>query len=94
MERSYEDLSRRALIKLGHNYDADNDGSLRTYLEEHEDSYEGVRPVERVIERTDEMRAALSESSGIIKKAALDQMDKLLDKMVNGLNTMLDSAAK
>ena len=93
-QRSYEDLSRRALVQLGHDYDAETDNALQTYLGEHDDSYEGIRPVEKVIEKTDEMKEMLSKTSINAKQIMRNQMDKLLDKMVNGLNTMLDSAAK
>ena len=52
--KTYEDLSRRALIQLGHEYDELNDNRLQKFLTHNEDLYEGIRPVERIIDGCDQ----------------------------------------
>lgn len=53
--KTYEDLSRRALIQLGHEYDELNDNRLQKFLTHNEELYEGIRPVERIIDGCDQV---------------------------------------
>ena len=52
--KTYEDLSRRALIQLGHEYDELNGNRLQKFLNHNEDLYECIRPVERIIDGCDQ----------------------------------------
>lgn len=73
MSKCYEDLSRRGLIHLGHDFDADNGGALQHYLAEHADEYENIRPVEAVIERADQIVETVSVPVRAIKEAVMDK---------------------
>ena len=70
MSKTYEDLSRKGLIKLGHDFDRDNDGALQHYLAEHGDNYQNIRPVESVIERVDQIVETVSAPIRRVKKSA------------------------
>ena len=87
MGKRYEDLSRRALIKLGGDFDSENDAALLQYLTENGDKYEGVRPVEKVIARVDQVKDALCGSSSSIKQVINKEADKVLDTVIDALST-------
>lgn len=90
MARGYEDLSRRALIKLGKDYDQVNDAALLQYLTDHNGEYEGIRPVEKMIARVDQVKDTISDSSSIIKKTLADEADKVLDTVINTLSEVAE----
>ena len=85
MSRSYEDLSRRALVQLGKDYDADNNAHLLGYLQENDPKYEGIRPVEKVIQRTDEVKQVMSEAGITVKNVVMRQVDKVLDCVIDAV---------
>ena len=71
--KSYEDLSRRALIKLSQDFDMDNDDALLRYLdkklEENPNTYESIRITERVIVVAD-------KTATEVKRIGEDVIDK------------------
>ena len=71
--KSYEDLSRRALIKLSKDFDMDNDDALLHYLdkklEENPNTYESIRIPERVIVVAD-------KTATEVKRIGEDVIDK------------------
>ena len=67
MGKNYEDLSRRGLIKLDHDFDKQNNGALSKYLAKHEDEYEDIRPVEKVIDCCDTAVASIKRSISCVK---------------------------
>ncbi len=71
--KSYEDLSRRALIKLSQDFDMDNDDALLRYLdkklEENPNTYESIRIPERVIVVAD-------KTATEVKRIGEDVIDK------------------
>lgn len=71
--KSYEDLSRRALIKLNKDFDMDNDDALLRYLdkklEENPNTYESIRIPERVIVVAD-------KTATEVKRIGEDVIDK------------------
>lgn len=69
MSKTYEDLSRRALVKLDHDYDRASKGALSKYLSEHEDEYENIRPVEKVVNCYDTVVSTVSRSVKAVKKS-------------------------
>ena len=83
MAKRYEDLSRRALIQLGTDFDKDNDAELLAYLSEKSDDYEGIRPVEKVIARVDELKDVACGSASIVKATLMKEADKMLDTTMN-----------
>lgn len=94
MAKTYEDISRRGLIKLGHDFDQVNDAALQRYLAENSEQYENIRPAEKVIVRADQIgdtmkeaagkiRTAMSGSGGIVKKIIIKEADKLLDTVID-----------
>lgn len=74
MAKGYEDLSRRALIQLGKNYDQENDAALLQYLTEHSDEYENIRSVEKVIQRADQLKSTVTESADVVKKTFYNEL--------------------
>lgn len=90
MARSYEDLSRRGLIKLNKDFDQDNEEMLLHYLMENEDSYEGIRPVESVIDRIDKVSDAFSESKGGIKRFVTNGVNNLIDSVIDAISGVSD----
>lgn len=90
MSKCYEDLSRRGLIRLGHDFDEDHGGALQHYLAEHGDEYENIRPVETVIERADQIVETVSGPMRTIKNAF---MNKDCKKVVTTVfDTVVDNA--
>lgn len=85
MSRSYEDLSRMALVQLGKDYDVDNNAHLLGYLRENDQKYEGIRPVEKVIQRTDEIKQVMSDAGVTVKNVVMRQVDKVLDCVIDAV---------
>ncbi len=83
MSKNYEDLSRRALIQLDHDFDAENDEALLKYLAERENEYENIRFVEKVTVRVDKLTDTAKESFNKIKDACFDEADKFVDKAIS-----------
>ena len=94
MKSSYEDLSRRALIKLAHDYDAENNNSLQDYLDGNKESYEEIRPLEIIIDKVDSVKNIIGASSSKLAKTAFDTIDKTLDAVVNSMGMVLDLGTK
>lgn len=90
MSKSYEDLSRRGLIKLSHDFDQENNGALLQYLAEHGDEYENIRPVEKVVERTDQIIQTVSTTTKGIREALADRDTKDITMAV--LDCVIDNA--
>lgn len=96
MSRGYEDLSRRALIKLGHDFDQAHDGELMRYLAEHNADYEGIRPVEALVQRTDQLVETVSNSrfgiKTIVDAAAHTAVNKIADLAVENADKIIGIA--
>ena len=90
MSQGYEDLSRRALIKLGKDYDQASDAALLQYLTNHNGEYEGIRPVEKAIARVDQVKDTISGSTSIVKKTLAREADRVLDTVINTLAEVAD----
>lgn len=97
MARGYEDLSRRALIKLGHDFDQEHDGELMRYLAEHNAEYEGIRPVEALVQRTDQVVETISNSrfgiKAIVDTAAHKAVNKIADIVIENADTLIGTAS-
>ena len=94
MAKGYEDLSRRALIKLGKDFDQENDAALMQYLAEHSNEYENIRFVEKCMVKADTIAQSLKGSKSIIKDVLISQSDKIIDTVVNAVVTVADDAEK
>lgn len=94
MAKGYEDLSRRALIKLGKDFDQENDAALMQYLAEHGNEYENIRFVEKCMVKADTIAQSLKGSKSIIKDVLISQSDKIIDTVVNAVVTVADDAEK
>lgn len=92
MSRGYEDLSRRGLIKLNRDFDQDNDTVLLQYLAEHDAMYEGIRPVEKVINKVDNVVDTVKDSKGIIKATVVKESNKFLDAIIDTITGSADIA--
>lgn len=96
MAKGYEDLSRRALIKLGHDYDQAHNGELMLYLTEHSDEYEGIRPVECLVQRTDQIvetiHNSVSKFKPIIDTAAHKVVNKVADTAIENADKIICAA--
>ena len=83
MSKAYEDLSRRGLIKLNHDFDQENDGVLQQYLADHVDEYENIRPVEAVVNRVDQIVETVSGRAFCMKKAAGRKGGKIVEAVID-----------
>lgn len=92
MSRSYEDLSRRGLIKLNKDFDQENDAILLQYLAEHDDEYEGIRFTEKIISKVDDVASSVKDSKNIVKKIVLKESNKFLDAVINAISGSADIA--
>lgn len=90
MAKRYEDLSRRALIRLGRDYDQISDAALLQYLSEHSDEYENIRPVEKVIDRVDQIRDTVFGSRSTIKQTFAKEADRILDSVIDALSSTVN----
>lgn len=92
MGKHYKDLSRRGLIQLGTDFDAENDGALLEYLTENGDKYEDIRPIESIIDRADQVSEIIGNSGRKIM-AVLDGNNEgdLLDKVIDTISNIADS---
>lgn len=81
----YRNLSRRALIKLNNDYDVENQNALKTFLNEHSDEYEMIRPIEKVTEKTDELTEVVSAKFNEFKDKAMDKIDTLFDSTISSV---------
>lgn len=85
MARGYEDLSRRALIQLGKDYDQENDAALMQFLADHDEEYEGIRFSEKVIVKADNLSAKLKDSSSVIKKVLVKEGERIVDSVIDAI---------
>lgn len=94
MAKSYEDLSRRALIDLNKRYDGDNQAALMCYLEETDPEvhYEGIRPIESMVDKIDQISATVAENGSALKEAAIKAAEGTLDKVINTLGDIISGA--
>ena len=88
--KTYQDLSRRALIKLNSNFDSENNNALLNYLnaqiENDLNYYEGIRISERVIVCGDKIGAE-------VKKSIENMIENGSEAISNALNKFSDKAA-
>lgn len=88
--KSYQDLSRRALIKLNSNFDSENNNALLNYLNEKLEAdsnyYEPIRVSERVIVCGDKIGAE-------VKKSIENMLDNGSEAVSKVLNKFSDKAA-
>lgn len=87
MAKGYECLSRRALIQLNKDYDAENDEALLKYLQAHLDQYEEIRAVEKISDSVDNAASTLKKSSAVIKTALAKEGDRLIESALDVVNT-------
>ena len=88
MAKGYEDLSRRALIKLGKDYDQENEAALLQFLAEHCDEYEDVRMVEKVIEKADSISQSVKNTGNTLKNVVAKEASKIIDSVMDSLSDM------
>ena len=88
--KSYKDLSRRALISLNESFDAENDEALLKYLNEHIDEYEGVRIPERIIEFGDDTFDKVKNGFNNLCEKVGNKADKFTDAAINSLSTIAE----
>lgn len=89
MAKTYEDVSRRGLIKLCHDFDDSHDGELQCFLTDHSDEYENIRPVECVIDRADQIVETMSGTVRSIKAAICNRDCKAA--VVGVLDTLVEN---
>ena len=89
MAKGYEDLSRRALIKLGKDYDQETDAALLQYLTDHCDEYEDVRMVEKAIEKADSLTQSVKNTGSTLKNVVAKEASKIIDSVMDTLTDMV-----
>ena len=90
MAKGYEDLSRRGLIQLNKDFDQDHDGELLHYLSENSDKYEGIRPIEAIIDRADQASEIIGDTGRKIKTIVADEGGKLLEGVIDAISDIAD----
>ena len=89
---SYNELSRRGLIKLGNDYDVANNNGLKDFLNNASGGYESVRPHEQMIEKLDEAAEKVKIQGGVVSTAMVRKVDKVFDRMMGKLQKEIDRA--
>lgn len=92
--KGYEDLSRRALIKLGKDFDDANDAALMKYLSENEDMYENIRFAEKVICKADNIVESFRGMRPAVKNIIQKHGEKVIDAVIDSVITVSDDAEK
>lgn len=85
MARTYEDLSRRALIRLGHDYDNLNDDKLKKFLEHNDELYEDIRPIECIVDGCDQAVETIFGSNICIKDSVCSAGGTLISNIASSL---------
>lgn len=94
MGKTYEDLSRRALIKLSKDFDQENDTKLLEYLTENGEKYEDIRPIEVVVDRLDQVVDTVSNSGIRVKDTLVRETTRVLDSFIDNVSkTITDMEA-
>lgn len=86
---NYNDYSRRGLIKMNQKFDKDNDANLSSYVETYEennDKFEGIRPIERMIDTIDRASDSVKKSGDAVSQAIADRIDNMFEGIVNQLS--------
>lgn len=86
MGKTYEDLSRRALIKLNKDFDQENDAKLLEYLTENGEKYESIRPIEVVVDRLDQVVDTVSNSGIKVKDTLVRETTRVLDSFIDNMS--------
>lgn len=81
----YNELSRRGLIKLNHDFDAANDNALHEFLNGAQESYEGIRPFEEIAQRVDELSGVLNDKKDAVSQSMMDRVNHVFDGVVKSL---------
>ena len=94
--RNYEDLSRRAMIKLGHDYDKDNTNQLKTYFDEKDAQapYEDIRPIEKMTEQVDHLTETIKENGGALKRAAVKSVNNMLERVIDAVDNVISGVGR
>ena len=88
MSQNYNEISRRGLIRMSHEYDQASNNALKEFLNEHE--YESIRPFEQIAQRADEVSAILSEKTDEVSKSMSDRVNSVFDSIVKALTDEVD----
>ena len=94
MAKGYEDLSRRALIQLGKDFDQDNEAALLHYLAENGSNYENIRPMEKIIVKADAVTDSIKESAKNIKNVLNEHSGKVISSVVDAIITASSETEK
>lgn len=82
---SYRELSRRGLINMCMDYDAQNKNQLNAFLQKHDGAYESIRAGELILEKTDQVTSAVCERFDRFKKDAIANEDAKVNKLISKL---------
>ena len=86
----YNDLSRRGLIRLNNDFDLDNNNALKEYLNQRDGNYEGVRPLEQMMEELDNASEKVKIQGGVVSSAVIKRIDKVFDRMMGKLQNEVE----
>lgn len=87
---AYEELSRRGLIKLNHDYDNESGNALKEFLNESNTVYEPIRPIEQVIDKLDKTTEAMEARGSAVSGAILDRVNAMFDGIIDNLTCEID----
>lgn len=85
--KTYEDLSRRALIQLGHDYDQLNDNKLQKFLDHNEELYERIRPAERLIAGYDKAVETIFGSRVCVRESIQENTGAVIERVGDAMAT-------
>ena len=86
---NYNEISRRGLIKLNTDFDHHSNNQLKDYFDACETDgkqYERIRPHEQIIERLDEVTAALEGRADAVSKNMLERANRVFDSLVDSIS--------
>ena len=81
----YNELSRRGLIKLNHDFDDTNDNALHEFLNGAQEPYEAIRPFEQIAQRVDELSGVLKDKGDTVSQSMMDRVNHVFDGVVKSL---------
>lgn len=89
---TYEELSRKGLVKLAEDYDTHSDGALHSFAESQEAAgvtYPLITPAEKIFENFEDTKEHFVESC----KGKIEDASTFVDRFLNALATSGDTSA-
>ena len=88
----YNELSRRGLIDLNTQYDAENNMALREFMMDKDPSsnFERIRPFEEVADKIDAVGESIRKANSAGGKSFLSKMNSLFNGLIDDANEIFN----